>query len=128
MAETLELEFLDDDRLAGFRLQRLEVFNWGTFDNRVWTLRLDGKNCLLTGDIGSGKSTLVDALTTLLVPSQRVAYNKAAGAESRERSLRTYVLGYYKSERQENLGSAKPVGLRDFNSYSVILGVFHNAG
>ena len=37
-------------------------------------------------------------------------------------------LAIYKSERQETLGSAKPVALRDFNSYSVILGVFHNAG
>ncbi|ABA89050.1 hypothetical protein Pcar_1809 [Syntrophotalea carbinolica DSM 2380] len=128
MSETLELEFIGDDRLAGFRLQRLEVFNWGTFDGRVWTLRLGGENSLLTGDIGSGKSTLVDAVTTLLVPSHRVAYNKAAGAESRERSLRSYVLGFYKSERQETLGSAKPVALRDLNSYSVILGVFHNAG
>ncbi|WP_282755008.1 ATP-binding protein [Desulfuromonas thiophila] len=128
MAETLELEFIGDDRLAGFRLQRLEVFNWGTFDGRVWTLRLGGKNGLLTGDIGSGKSTLVDAVTTLLVPSHRVAYNKAAGADSRERSLKSYVLGFYKSERQETLGSAKPVALRDFNSYSVVLGVFHNAG
>lgn len=128
MAEALELEFMLDDRLAGFRLQRLEVFNWGTFDGRVWTLRLGGKNGLLTGDIGSGKSTLVDAVTTLLVPSHRVAYNKAAGADSRERSLKSYVLGFYKSERQETLGSAKPVALRDFNSYSVILGVFHNAG
>ncbi len=128
MAETLELEFIGDDRMAGFRLQRLEVFNWGTFDGRVWTLRLGGKNSLLTGDIGSGKSTLVDAVTTLLVPSHRVAYNKAAGADSRERSLKSYVLGFYKSERQETLGSAKPVALRDFNSYSVILGVFHNAG
>jgi uncharacterized protein YPO0396 len=128
MAETLELEFIGDDRLAGFRLQRLEVLNWGTFDSRVWTLRLGGKNGLLTGDIGSGKSTLVDAVTTLLVPSHRVAYNKAAGADSRERSLKSYVLGFYKSERQEILGSAKPVALRDFNSYSVILGVFHNAG
>ncbi|MDT8320414.1 MAG: ATP-binding protein [Xanthomonadales bacterium] len=128
MAEALELEFMADDRLAGFRLQRLEVFNWGTFDGRVWTLHLDGKNGLLTGDIGSGKSTLVDAVTTLLVPSQRVAYNKAAGADSRERSLRSYVLGYYKSERQETLGSAKPVALRDFSSYSVVLGVFYNAG
>ncbi len=128
MAEALELEFIADDRLAGFRLQRLEVLNWGTFDGRVWTLHLDGKNSLLTGDIGSGKSTLVDAVTTLLVPSHRVAYNKAAGAESRERSLKSYVLGYYKSERQETLGSAKPVALRDVNSYSVILGVFHNAG
>lgn len=128
MAEPLFLEFLADDRLAGFRLQRLEVFNWGTFDGRVWTLHPEGKNSLLTGDIGSGKSTLVDAVTTLLVPSHRVAYNKAAGADSRERSLRSYVLGYYKSERQETLGSAKPVALRDFNSYSVVLGVFYNAG
>ena len=127
MTETVELEFMADDRLAGFRLQRLEVFNWGTFDGMVWTLRLGGKNGLLTGDIGSGKSTLVDAVTTLLVPSHRVAYNKAAGADNRERSLKSYVLGFYKSERQETLGSTKPVALRDFNSYSVILGVFQNA-
>ena len=129
MAEALEFGFISDDQLAGFRLQRLEVFNWGTFDSRVWTLRLDGRNGLLTGDIGSGKSTLVDAVTTLLVPSQRIAYNKAAGADSRERSLRSYVLGYFKSERQESLGGgAKPVALRDSNAYSVILGVFHNEG
>lgn len=128
MAETLDLEFFGDDGLAGFRLQRLEVYNWGTFDGRVWTLQLGGKNILLTGDIGSGKSTLVDAVTTLLVPSQRIAYNKAAGAEARERSLRSYTLGYYKSERQEALGSVKQVALRDANNYSVILGVFHNAG
>ncbi|MCK4508376.1 MAG: ATP-dependent exonuclease SbcCD, C subunit-like protein, partial [Desulfuromonadales bacterium] len=128
MSKVLELEFLGDDQLAGFRLQRLEVFNWGTFDSRVWTMTLDGKNALLTGDIGSGKSTLVDAVTTLLVPAQRVAYNKAAGADARERTLRSYVLGYYKSERNEVSGSAKPVALRDQNNYSVILGVFHNAG
>lgn len=125
---SLGLDFADDDTLTGFRLQRLEVLNWGTFDSRVWTLSLDGKNCLLTGDIGSGKSTLVDAITTLLVPAHRIAYNKAAGADSKERTLRSYVLGHYKSERNEVTGSAKPVSLRDHNSYSVILGVFHNAG
>lgn len=114
--------------LSGFRLVRLEVFNWGTFDKRVWSLALDGRNGLLTGDIGSGKSTLVDAVTTLLVPAHRIAYNKAAGADARERSLRSYVLGHYKSERNETSGSAKPVALRDAGSYSVILGVFHNAG
>ncbi|MEO7851312.1 MAG: SbcC/MukB-like Walker B domain-containing protein [Rubrivivax sp.] len=122
------LDFVADDALSGFRLTRLEVFNWGTFDERVWTLQLDGKNGLLTGDIGSGKSTLVDAITTLLVSAQRIAYNKAAGADSRERTLRSYVLGHYKSERNEVTGAAKPVSLRDTNSYSVILGVFHNAG
>jgi len=126
--QSLGLDFCADDTLSGFRLTRLEVFNWGTFDSRVWTLQLDGKNGLLTGDIGSGKSTLVDAITTLLVPANRIAYNKAAGADSKERTLRSYVLGHYKSERNEVTGAAKPVSLRHQNSYSVILGVFHNAG
>ena len=125
---TLGLDFVADDSRVGFRLQRLEVLNWGTFDKRVWRYELDGRNGLLTGDIGSGKSTLVDAITTLLVPAHRVAYNKAAGADARERSLRSYVLGHYKSERNEVTGAAKPVALRDASSYSVILGVFRNEG
>jgi energy-coupling factor transporter ATP-binding protein EcfA2 len=108
--QSLGLDFVADDTLSGFRLQRLEVLNWGTFDRHVWTLQLDGRNGLLTGDIGSGKSTLVDAVTTLLVPAQRIAYNKAAGADSRERTLRSYVLGHYKSERNEVTGAARPVG------------------
>ena len=127
-SQSLDLDFMSDDALSGFRLTRLEVFNWGTFDGRVWTLQLDGKNGLLTGDIGSGKSTLVDAITTLLVPANRIAYNKAAGADNKERTLRTYTLGHYKSERNETSGAAKPVSLRGQNSYSVILGVFHNEG
>jgi uncharacterized protein YPO0396 len=126
--QSLGLELVADDTLSGFRLKRLEVLNWGTFDSRVWTMQLGCRNGLLTGDIGSGKSTLVDAITTLLVPAQRIAYNKAAGADSKERTLRSYVLGHYKSERNEVTGTARPVSLRDNNSYSVILGVFHNAG
>jgi uncharacterized protein YPO0396 len=127
-SQSLALDFAANDALSGFRLQRLEVFNWGTFGERVWTLSLDGQNGLLTGDIGSGKSTLVDALTTLLVPAHRIVYNKAAGADTKERTLRSYVLGHYKSERNEITGNAKPVSLRTHNDYSVILGVFHNAG
>ena len=126
--ESLALDFAADEALAGFRLQRLEVFNWGTFDGRVWSLRCDGRNALLTGDIGSGKSTLVDAVTTLLVPAHRVAYNKAAGADARERTLRSYVLGHYKAERNEQGSSGRPVALRGPNSYSVLLAVFHNTG
>jgi uncharacterized protein YPO0396 len=67
-------------------------------------------------------------VTTLLVPPHRIAYNKAAGADTRERTLRSYVLGHYKSERGEANLSAKPVALRDANCYSVVLGVFRNAG
>jgi uncharacterized protein YPO0396 len=115
-------------RRPGVRLAAIEVLNWGTFDKTVWRLELGGDNALLTGDIGSGKSTLVDAITTLLVPAQKIAYNKAAGAESRERDLRSYVLGYYKAERGHEGLSAKPVALRTENSFSVILGQFRNEG
>jgi uncharacterized protein YPO0396 len=124
----MAFDFIGDDSRTGFRLQRLEVYNWGTFDGKVWVLPVEGRNALLTGDIGSGKSTLVDAVTTLLVPAHRVAYNKAAGADARERSLRSYVLGHYKSERSDAGGNARPVALRDASHYSVILGVFHNEG
>lgn len=114
---------MTDDH-AGFRLNRLEVYNWGTFDRRVWSFTPHGDNSLLTGDIGSGKSTLVDAVTTLLLPANRISYNKAAGAETRERDLRSYVLGYHKSERNEATGASRPVALRGRNNYSVILGAF----
>lgn len=118
----------DNPGRTGFRLHRFEVYNWGTFHQRVWRMQPGGDNMLLTGDIGSGKSTLVDALTTLLVPAQKISYNKAAGAEARERSLRTYVLGHYKSERGDTGMTARAVALRDHHSYSVLLAEFHNEG
>lgn len=124
---TLDVE-LEADARPGYRLAALELYNWGTFDGRIETLRLDGHNALVTGDIGSGKSTLVDAVTTLLLPANRINYNKAAGADTRERSLRTYVLGHYRSERNETTGTSRPVGLRDHHNYSVVLGRFRNEG
>lgn len=126
--QAIDMERVSNEFLSGFRLVRLEIFNWGTFHDRVWSLNLDGRSGLLTGDIGSGKSTLVDAVTTLFMPANRITYNKAAGADSKERTLRSYVLGEYKSERNESTGSSKPVQLRKNNNYSIILGVFHNVG
>ena len=111
-------------RRPGFRLDRFEVLNWGTFHKHIWGLNLDGNNALLTGDIGSGKSTLVDAVTALMVP--RANFNKAAGAAAGERSLETYFFGRYKSERGEPGLSSKPVSLRGPESYSVLLGRFFN--
>ena len=70
----------------------------------------------------------MDAVTTLLLPAQRISYNKAAGADTRERSLRSYVLGYYKTERNEVTGATRPVPLRGSSDYSVLLGVFTNPG
>ncbi len=116
------------DTSAGFRLKRLEVFNWGTFDGCGCALELDGRNGLLTGDSGSDTSMLVDAVTILLAPSPHTSDNEVAEADARERSLRAYVLGQDKSEHYEVAVAAEPVGLRDSDRYSVVLGVFHDAG
>ena len=111
----------------GFRLHRLELLNWGTFHQGVRVFRLDGANSLLTGDIGSGKSTVVDAITTLLLPANRIEYNKAAGAQKKERSLMSYVRGFHKSTRSTGGEYSKPVALRGTGALTVVLGVFHNA-
>lgn len=116
------------NELTGFRLSRFEVLNWGTFDRKVWKIEPQGHNSFLTGDIGSGKSTLVDALTTLLVPAHRIVYNRAAGAERSERDLLSYVRGDYKSEKDATRFASKVVSLRPGAGYSVILGYFHNDG
>ena len=105
----------------------------------MWGLQLGGENTLVTGDIGSGKSTLVDAITTLLVPPQRLAYNKAAGAEARERTLRSYVLGVlqvrarrrgqrrqagHAARSQRLLGDPGPLLQRGFGHHVTLAEVF----
>jgi len=124
----LRFDFAEDDSTTGFRLQEFELYNWGTYDKQVVKLSLEKHNALLTGDIGSGKSTIVDALTTLLVPHQKITFNKAAGAESKERTLKSYVLGEYKSAQDESLKNARAVALRDASSFSVLLARFENEG
>lgn len=126
--QTTLLDFASNDAEAGFRLQHLEIYNWGTFDQHVWKIYPTGHNALLTGDIGSGKSTIVDAITTLLVPHNRITYNKAAGAENKERTLYSYIRGEYKNEKDDLTQSAKAVSLRNDNSYTVLLAYFYNEG
>ncbi len=124
----LRFDFADDDRSAGFRLERFELYNWGTYDKKIIKLELNKNNALLTGDIGSGKSTIVDALTTLLVPHNKITFNKAAGANTKERTLHSYIVGEYKATQDENFGHSKAVSLRDESSFSVVLGRFENIG
>lgn len=109
-----------EDRPEGLRLQKLEVYNWGTFDRQIWSFTPQGETTLLTGDSGSGKSTLVDALITLLVAPRKAAYNKAADASAKERSVTSYVRGYY-GRKYAYEGKGKPEALRDTNQYSVLL-------
>ncbi|RRR65736.1 MAG: hypothetical protein EI684_22295 [Candidatus Viridilinea halotolerans] len=110
----------------GFRLQRLEVYNWGTFHNHVWIIAPQGSTSLLTGANGSGKSTLVDALLTLLVPARPRNYNQASGSLKKERDERTYVRGAYGRIKDNESHHGVVQYLRDKSSYSVLLACFGN--
>lgn len=112
----------------GFRLAKLEVYNWGTFDGAVYSVQPRGQTTLLIGENGSGKSTLVDALLTLLVRPLARNYNVAAGATKNERDERTYIRGAY----DRTLGDGGRPQIQYLRSgrgqYSVILACFENAG
>jgi len=128
-----ELEFNTDNTKIGFRIHSVELYNWGTFHNKIWKIEPNGSNSLLTGDVGSGKSTLVDALTCLIVPHHKITFNKAAGAESKERTLASYIKGEYKNTKSDDNDSReKAVSLRytnaDDSTFSVIIANFANEG
>ncbi len=115
------------ERREGFRLQRLEVYNWGTFNRQVWAIEPGGSTALLTGANGSGKSTLVDALLTLLVPNTKRNYNQASGAERRrERDEKSYVRGAYGRIKDEESNRGIVQYLRGKDSYAALLAHFRN--
>lgn len=81
-----------------WRLDSLLLCNWGGFDG-IHEICLSVSSTLLSGVSGSGKSTVLDAWTTLVTPN--VALNAAsneAGARARgdgTRTTLTYVRGQY---------------------------------
>jgi uncharacterized protein YPO0396 len=103
------------------------VFNWGTFDGKVHVFSPDCGTALLTGESGSGKTTIVDAILTLLISPRKIMYNKAADATAKERSLRSYVRGQYGLKSGAD-GAGVPETLRDYDAYAVLLAVFRDAG
>ncbi|GMO23824.1 MAG: hypothetical protein Pg6A_10840 [Termitinemataceae bacterium] len=57
-------------------LERLRLVNWHNFDNALIEI---GNRCLLAGDNGSGKSTVIDAIQYVLAANLRMArFNSAA--------------------------------------------------
>jgi uncharacterized protein YPO0396 len=118
------------NRRPGFRLHKLEVYNWGTFDSTsgsVHLVRPEGYTTLLIGQNGSGKSTLVDALLTLLVRPVVRNYNVAAGGHKQDRDERSYIKGAYGrfSRDEDNRGEVQ--FLRPSNThYSALLACFYN--
>lgn len=120
--------FNTDPQVAGFKLDYMEVWNWGTFNDKVYRMNPHGNNSLLTGANASGKSTLIDALLALLVPLQNKRfYNQSSGAEKKgNRTDITYFFGNY-GQQQEGESGASSLKLRDKSARSVLLATFNNS-
>ena len=120
--------FTTNPGTSGYRLTYMEILNWGTFHKKVYRIEPQGNNSLLTGANASGKSTLIDALLTLLVPAKKDRfYNQSSGNEKKgDRTEETYVLGNYGNIQSEGEASIRKQQLRDKNTYSIILASFTN--
>ena len=120
--------FNTDPQVAGFKLDYMEVWNWGTFNDKVYRMNPHGNNSLLTGANASGKSTLIDALLALIVPLQNKRfYNQSSGAEKKgNRTDITYFFGNY-GQQQEGEAGATSLKLRDKSARSVLLATFNNS-
>ena len=79
------------DSEPSFLLKQLEVFNWGPFRG-LHRAEFDARGTAIIGPTGSGKTTLIDALMTLLVPLPRYNLASTGGHES-DRTLIEYVRG-----------------------------------
>lgn len=71
-------------------LTHLDLYNWGAFSGRH-TAEFDLAGTAVIGPTGSGKTTLIDALMTLLVENPR--YNLASTGGESDRDLVSYVRG-----------------------------------
>ena len=120
--------FNTSPQVAGFKLDYMEVWNWGTFDETVYRLCPQGNNSLLTGANASGKSTLIDAMLTLLVPLKRQRfYNQSSGVEKKgNRTEESYFFGNYGNQQQDGNSGTTSLKLRGKNARSVLLASFCN--
>lgn len=112
-----------------WRMNKIEVYNWGTFQG-FWELPITRQGFLITGPSGSGKSSLLDAVSTVLVPRGEIRFNAAAHDSSARgphaRSLVSYVRGAFRRGTDTGTGEVVSHYLRDEATFSAIKLSFGN--
>jgi len=99
-------ESLDDNSIP-YSLSELEVYNWGPFKefHRVY---FDPSGSALIGKTASGKTTLVDAIMTLIAAQPKYNLASTGGHES-DRDLMSYVRGVTgEGGDDESIHTARP--------------------
>ncbi|HCS58519.1 MAG TPA: nuclease [Gordonia polyisoprenivorans] len=100
------------DRVDQFHLSRLQLINWGVFDG-YHSIPFSANGSLVTGSSGSGKSSLLDAISLAFLPDHRRNFNAsgdatAAGSASGRRTVGKYVRGAW-GERRDGVNSTREI-------------------
>ncbi|MDR1974908.1 MAG: hypothetical protein LBQ31_09655 [Bacteroidales bacterium] len=105
---------------AGYRLQYFEAYNWGTFDKEIFRISPQCNTTLITGSNGSGKTTYIQGLLTLIVPEKRFRFYE------HQRTEESYVLGEFGDIETESGRQIQRLRHDKSSAYSILLAVFKN--
>lgn len=106
-----------------FHLSRLQIINWGVFDG-YHSIPFSAGGSLVAGASGSGKSSLLDAISLGFLPFNRRNFNAsgdntAAGSSAGRRTVDKYVRGAW-GQRSDG-GSSQVMYLRgDGTTWSAV--------
>ncbi|MDO5662636.1 MAG: ATP-binding protein [Brachybacterium sp.] len=107
-----------------WRLVHVQVSNWGTFHG-THDLEISPKGYFLTGGPGTGKSTLLDAISALLTPPRTLTFNAAASdagptRSKNRRTIASYVRGAWAMHYDPATGEFSQEVLRSTSTLSVV--------
>lgn len=106
-----------------FHLSRLQIINWGVFDG-YHTIPFSAGGSLVAGASGSGKSSLLDAISLGFLPFNRRNFNAsgdntAAGSSAGRRTVDKYVRGAW--GQRSDAGTSQVMYLRgDGTTWSAV--------
>ncbi|QIV81395.1 ATP-binding protein [Mycolicibacterium frederiksbergense] len=106
-----------------FHLSRLQVINWGVFDG-YHSVPISAGGSLIAGASGSGKSSLLDAISLGFLPFNRRNFNAsgdntAAGSSAGRRTVDKYVRGAW--GQRSDAGVSQVIYLRgDGTTWSAV--------
>jgi uncharacterized protein YPO0396 len=113
-----------------YRIYKLQVFNWGTFSG-LHDIPISEKGFLFVGGSGTGKTTLLDAFSSLLIPPRWIEFNAAARETDqgrRDRNLVSYIRGACAAQKDEDSGLVATQYLRKGSTWSALALSYRNGG
>ncbi|MBP2320520.1 uncharacterized protein YPO0396 [Kibdelosporangium banguiense] len=102
----------DGDR-GQFRIEKVQILNWGGYSG-LQVMHVGRVGTAILGPSGRGKSTLLDAMASVIMPNPQ-EFNQAARDDKRgkrERTVYSYARGHTDHRRDENKRSGMTTYLR----------------